>query len=74
MVLAPPQEELISHVAVALIGHETTTLHPDWTNAAQVRGDIRAVAHAVIAAPLEVLILVEDDLLMELKIQLILNK
>ncbi len=29
MILAPPHEELISHVAVALIGHETTILHPD---------------------------------------------
>lgn len=62
MVLSSSQEELVTHKMVVLIHHETATLHPDGAHAAQVRGDVTAVTHALIIAALEVPLLIEDNL------------
>merc|ERR1719474_2638534 len=61
-VLAPPHEELVSHVVVAVVDHEAAALHPAGVAPAQVGGHVGAVAHALIGATLEVPVLVEDDL------------
>ncbi len=61
-VLAPPHEVLVSHVVGAVVDHEAAALHPAGVAPAQVGGHVRAVAHALIGAPLEVPVLVEDDL------------
>ena len=62
VVLAPPQEELVSHVVGTLENHEAAALHPAGTAPAQEGGQVSAVAHALIGATLEVPLLVEDDL------------
>ena len=62
MVLSPPQEELHAHEVGTLVDHEAATLHPAGLAPAQVGGHVRAVAHALIGATLEVPLLVEDDL------------
>ena len=62
MVLAPPHEELLTHVVGTLVDHEAAALHPAGLAPAQVGGHVRAVAHALIGTTLEVPLLVEDDL------------
>ncbi len=61
-VLAPPHEELVSHEVGTVVDHEAAALNPAGLAPAQVGGHVRAVAHALIGAPLEVPVLVEDDL------------
>lgn len=61
-VLPPGQHVLVAHVVGPLVHHPGPTLHTDGVAAAQVGMEIRAVAVALIAAALEVLILIEDDL------------
>lgn len=61
-VLAPPQEVLVPHVVGPFIDHEVAAVHPAGVAAAQVGGEVHAVAVALIRATLEVLVLVEDDL------------
>ena len=62
VVLSPPHEELLAHVVVLLIEHEAAALHPAGLAPAHVGGHVGAVAHALIGATLEVLLLVESDL------------
>ena len=62
VVLSPPHEELLAHVVVPLIEHEAAALHPAGLAPAHVGGHVGAVAHALIGATLEVLLLVESDL------------
>ena len=62
VVLSPPHEELLAHVVVPLVEHEAAALHPAGLAPAQVGGHVGAVAHALIGATLEVLLLVESDL------------
>ena len=61
-VLAPPHEVLVSHVVGTVVDHEAAALHLAGVAPAQVGGHVRAVAHALIVATLEGLLLVEDDL------------
>ena len=61
-VLSPPHEELLAHEVVALIHHEAAALNPAGLAAGHVGGHVRAVAHALIVAALEVPLLVEDNL------------
>lgn len=62
MVFSSPQEELHAHVVGTFIDHEAAALHPARLAPAQVGGNVRAVAEALIGATLEVSLLVEDDL------------
>lgn len=62
IVLAPLHEELVAHEVGTLVHHEATALHPAGLAAVEVGGHVRTVAHALIGATLEVLVLVEDDL------------
>ena len=61
-VLAPLHEELVAHEVGTLVHHEAAALHPAGLAAADVGGHVGTVAHALIRAPLEVLLLVEGDL------------
>ena len=61
-ILAPPHEELVAHEVGTVIDHEAAALHLAGVAAAEVGVHIRTVSHALIRAPLEVLVLVEDDL------------
>ena len=61
-VLAPSHEVLVSHVVVAIIGHEAAALNPAGVAPAKVGCQLRAVLAGLIGATLEVLVLVEDDL------------
>ena len=62
IVLAPLHEELVAHEVGTLVHHEAAALHPAGLAAVEVGGHVRTVAHALIGATLEVLVLVEDDL------------
>lgn len=61
-VLPPGQHVLVAHVVGPLVHHPGPALHTDGVAAAQVGVEIRAVAVALIAATLEVLVLVESNL------------
>ena len=61
-ILAAAQEILVSHEAGPLVDHPAAALHLDGVAAAEVGVQLRAVAAAFVRAPLEVLVLVEDDL------------
>lgn len=61
-ILSSGQEELLARVVRLVVYHELPTLHPAGAASAQVRGDLRAVADALIRAALEVSLLEEDDL------------
>lgn len=61
-VLSSGQEVLLAHVVRLVVHHERPALHPAGAASAQVRGDFRAVAEALIRAALEVPPLEEDDL------------
>ena len=45
-----------------VVDHEAATFHPAGVAAAQVGSELGAVAAALVRAPLEVPVLVEDDL------------
>ena len=62
VIFSPSQEILVSHVVGSLIDHEAAALHPAGLTPVQVVGHVRAVAHALVGATLEVPLLVEDDL------------
>ena len=62
IVFAPLHEELVAHEVGTLVHHEATALHPAGLAAVEVGGHVGTVAHALIGATLEVLVLVEDDL------------
>ena len=61
-ILSPPHEVLVTHEVWTVVDHEAAALHPAGLAAAEVGGHVRTVSHALIRAPLEVLVLVEDDL------------
>ena len=61
-VLSRLHEVLVSHVVVPLVDHEAAAVHPAGLAPAQVGGHVGKVAHALIRATLEVLVLVESDL------------
>lgn len=61
-VFTPPEEALVAHVVGALKDNKATPLNPAGVAPAQVGGQVRAITLALIRAPLEVLVLVEDDL------------
>ena len=61
-IFAPPDKVLVPHEVGAVVDHEAATLHPAGVAAAQVGGQISAVAAGLIGATLEVPVLVEDDL------------
>lgn len=61
-ILSPGQEVLLPREVGLIVDHEGPALHPAGAAAAQVRGDLRAVAEALIRAALEVSLLEEDDL------------
>ena len=61
-ILAPLHEVLVTHEVGTLVHHEATALHPAGLAAVEVGGHVSTVAHALIGATLEVLVLVEDDL------------
>lgn len=61
-IVAPPHEVLVSHVVGAVVDHEAAPLHPAGVAAVHVGGHVRAVAHTLIGAALEVPLLVEDNL------------
>lgn len=62
-VLAAPHEVLVARVAGPLVDHEAPTLHTDGVAAAEVAVQVGAVAATLIAPPLEVPVLVKNDLL-----------
>ena len=61
-VLSLGQEVLLPREVGLVVDHERAALHPAGAAAAQVRGDLRAVADALIGAALEVSLLEEHDL------------
>lgn len=61
-ILSPGQEVLLPCEVGLVIDHECPVLHPTGAASTQVRGDLRAVADALIGATLEVYLLEEDDL------------
>ena len=61
-VLAPGQDVLGAHVVGPLVDHPGPTLHPQGVATAQVGVEVQGVAVTLIAAALEVLILIEDNL------------
>lgn len=61
-VLARGQEVLLAHEVGLVVHHERPALHPAGAALAQVGGDFRAVADALVRAALEVSLLEEDDL------------
>ena len=61
-VLSSHQEVLVSHVAGALVDHPAPAVHADGVTAAEVWVQVAAVAAALVRPPLEVPVLVEDDL------------
>ena len=70
-VLSPLHEVLVAHVVGAVVGHEAAALHPAGVTLAQVGGHVGTVAAALIGAPLEVLVLVKDDLEYRIKVLLV---
>lgn len=62
MVLSPPQEELQAQEVGTFIDHEAATVHPAGLTSTHVVGNVRAVAHTLIGAALEVPLLIEDYL------------
>ena len=61
-VLSPGEEVLLAREVGLIVDHERPALHPAGAASAQMRGDLRAVAHALIGAPLEVPPLEKDNL------------
>lgn len=55
-------EVLVAQEVGTLIDHEAATLHPTGLALAQVGGHVGAVAHALVGATLQVLLLIEDNL------------
>ena len=53
---------LVTHEVGTFVHHEAAALHPAGLAAVEVGGHVGTVAHALIGATLEVLVLVEDDL------------
>ena len=62
IVLAPLHEELVAHEVGTLVHHEAAALHSAGVAAAEEGGHVGAVAHALIRAPLEVPLLVKNNL------------
>lgn len=61
-VLSLLHEVLVAHVVGSFVDHEAAIVHPDGVAAAEVGVKVRAVVAALVAATLEVFVLVEDDL------------
>lgn len=62
IVLASPQEDLVPHVVGPVVHHEAPVFNPAGVAAVQVHVDVGAVTAAFIGAPLEVFLLIENDL------------
>lgn len=61
-VLPGAEDVLVALVVGSLVDHPHATLHSDGVAAVEVRVQVRTVSAAVVAAALELLVLVECDL------------
>lgn len=61
-ILAPPHQHLVAHEVGLLIDHEEATLHPAGLALAQEGGEFGAVTTGFVGTPLEVQLLVENNL------------
>lgn len=72
-ILSSPQVVLISRVVGFFIDHEAAALHPDGVAVVEEAHQVRTIVAALKMAPREVLVLIEDNLDVEIRVVLFRN-